>query len=666
MAGSLTKRFIYRILLILLVGQTFIWGWSFLKQKASLEDRLNEVVSLGGGIVARTAATSILSYDYTYLEQVLDDISRNPEILYVEVLDHTGKRLIYKGEEILQGRYRTAMFPVMAGQEAIGKVRIKYSIEGVRKDILFHLVTTMILQAVVLLGLVFLISIFFRRDIGSRIEAMSADIEQVTLGDLSVRLEDIDQTELGTIGRGINFLVERLKGSVTKLKGIVTNVATAISQLNLTFKNVITGVKNQQNAAEEVSQSVRRAMESQKQILRNTEKLLSLSNDNVSALLELKATSDEIASATDSLQKNINDTYSTTSELSQSSREVSTLSSDVSSAIQQASASVDEINASVKEIERIARDSAELSGKTTGIISEKGMLSIVDTTESMESIEGSINELRKSIERLGGMSKDIEKILSVVKDITEQTGLLSLNAQILAVQAGEYGKSFSVVADEMKTLSDRTASSTREIASIVKSLKNEIKDVVVGAGETVKMVGRGSESVMKTAEALREILYSSQQSSDMAENIKRATSEQAKGIQLIATAIEHIKLMILEVNRATEEQDKGISYLLESIASIKESMDITRKSTEEQARSTRFITDNIELANQMTAEISEASSEQQKVNESILQLLDSVLTVGRETVRDVKEVSLFISALQDEVEALRKEMAQFRTEEERR
>jgi len=180
MAGSLTKRFIYRILLILLVGQTFIWGWSFLKQKASLEDRLNEVVSLGGGIVARTAATSILSYDYTYLEQLLDDISRTSEILYVEVLDHTGKRLIYKGDEIVRGGYRTASFPVMAGQEALGKVRIKYSTEGVRKDILFHLVTTVMLQAVVLLGLVLLISLFFRRDIGGRIEAMSADIERVT------------------------------------------------------------------------------------------------------------------------------------------------------------------------------------------------------------------------------------------------------------------------------------------------------------------------------------------------------------------------------------------------------------------------------------------------------------------------------------------------------
>ncbi len=664
MKGALSARFISRILIVLLIGQSFIVTWSYFRQKASVERRLEEVVSLSGRIISKTAATSILSLDFGYLEQLLDDVSKNEEILYLEVLDGEGKRLVFKGEEVLKTGYRVMEIPILSGSEQIGLVRIKYSVSSVRQDTMMQILTTVMLQVVVLIGLVFMIMVFFRRDVGRKIEEISSDIGKITLGDFSVTLNDEDQTELGVIARGVNFLVERLKGSVEKLKGITTNVITAISQLNLTFKNVITGVQNQQKSAGEVSQSVRQATDAQNQILRNTEKLLALSNENVSALLELKATSDEIAAAADNLHKSINEVYSTTTELAQSSREVSMLSSDVSSAVQESSASIEELNASVREIERIAKESAELSAKTTETISEKGMLSIVDTTESMESIEESINGLRDSIEKLGAMSKDIEKILKVVKDITEQTGLLSLNAQILAVQAGEYGKGFSVVADEMKTLSDRTANSTREIASIVKELKKGISGVVEGASATVKMVSRGSEAVMRTGEALREILHASQQSSSIAENIRLATSEQAKGIQLITSAIEHIKLMILEVKRATEEQDKGISYLLESVSNIKESMEITKKSTEEQAKSTSFITENIELSNRMTEEISVASAQQLRVNESILRLLDSVLAVGRDTVRDMKEVSLFIASLQEEVETLKKEMSQFKTKRE--
>ena len=659
---SLSTRFIYRILIILFVGQSLIWAWSFYREKTTLEDSLNNVLSLSGGIISNIAATALVSSDHTYLERIIDDILKNEDIISVEILDADGKRLIKKSHESTGTAYKISEFPIRSGTDVIGKVRIRYSVRRIKANLAGHLITSMMLQMVVFIGLIFLIALFFKRDIGGRIREMSRVIEKITLGDLSQSIGIEDKTEIGTIARGIDFLITRLKGYIRKLKDISRNVSAAMSQLNLTFKNVTNSVNNQQKSLEDVSLSLRNASKSQLRIHKNTDTLLSLSNDNVSALLEFKATSEEIAAAAESLQRNINDSYSTTTELTQSSHEVASLTTEVSAAMQEASASADEINATVKEIERISRESAELSFLTTETVSGKGMLSIVEAVERMEQIEASVTELKQSIERLGGMSKDIEKILSVIRDITEQTGLLSLNAQILAVQAGEYGKSFSIVASEMKTLSDRTASSTREIAGIVSTLKREIQTVVNGTNETFTMVEKGSEAVMNTGEALREILHSSQRSSEIAQSIKRASIEQTRGLELIVKAIEHIKKMIFKVSRATEEQEKGISYLLESVSSIKESMEITKKATDEQAKSTKFITDNIELANEKTAEITTASSEQQKINEHITSLLQSVMNLGKNTARDVKEVSLFISSLHAEVEELRKEMDHFRTE----
>jgi methyl-accepting chemotaxis protein len=106
------------------------------------------------------------------------------------------------------------------------------------------------------------------------------------------------------------------------------------------------------------------------------------------------------------------------------------------------------------------------------------MMSVVNAIEGMENISEEVKKSAEIIQRLGIRSVDIEKILSVIKDVTEQTNLLSLNAAILAAQAGEYGKSFSVVADEIRGLSERTSSSTREIGGIVKTIQQDIKDAV--------------------------------------------------------------------------------------------------------------------------------------------------------------------------------------------
>ena len=108
------------------------------------------------------------------------------------------------------------------------------------------------------------------------------------------------------------------------------------------------------------------------------------------------------------------------------------------------------------------------------------------------------------VKKLGGRSDEIGKILNVIEDITDQTTLLALNAAILAAQAGEHGKGFSVVAEEIKDLAERTAFSTQEIGSLIQSVQQEVKGTVQAMGEGWKSVDDGLETLKRGVGGIKE------------------------------------------------------------------------------------------------------------------------------------------------------------------
>lgn len=658
----LSIKFIIRVLIILLIGQSVLGYWSYSRHAMMLEKSLKQRVLITASLVGHTAATAIVVYDYIFLEEIIKRVNTDKDIISVEVYDAQGNPVLvttHEGEE--KADTRSVELPIKAGSEVVGKLITRYSMESIKQESRFYLITSLILQFLVFIVLIVLIYFFFQKNIGTRVAGLSTNISNVTAGNLTEKIEAAADDELGTIAEGLAFLVGQLSGTIKKLKAVSDDVFTAINQLTPIFNNIMGLIDNQHKSINEVSASVKNATASQRQIVANTEKLLSLSNDNLSALFQTSATSQQIASGADDLNQNINNSFSTVADLTRSARGMASMSNEVSTAVEQASASVIQINVTVREVEKIIRESARLTTQTTTIISEKGIYSINNAMESMRMIKEFVNSLTETIEGLGRRSVDIEKILSVIKNVTEETSLLSLNAAILAARAGEYGKGFSVVADEMRLLSEKTALSTREISTIISSVQKEIKSAVNGTRETVKMVEEGNDVVHKTSSVLKEILYASESSTEMAKSIERASVEQTKGLELILESIEHIKKMIFDVDKATGEQDKGTSYLFEGISSIREAMEITMKATDEQAKSTRVVTQNIELANERTSEIARASIEQETVNNKIITAMEEVMSTGKEIVDNVRENSAFLASLHSKVESLRKEVERFRT-----
>lgn len=673
--NTLVTNFTVMILLILMIGQGILYTWLILYQRSYLKDRLLDEVKATAEHVRDAAAT--MGYDSKQLDIFLETIVKSGNIVSVKISDVKGnvlaaKAVQYKEEGSASGGGINPFFmfyipeisiiklPVKTSASGGGSIEIVYSGHSVNEVMRRFLIIPPFMQVVTFLVIIYAIIKFFQRKVGRPVKKINEALARATGGDLTVEISEFRDDEFGSIANGFRFLIGRLASTLNKLRSMSEDVSMAINQLTLTFRNVNEGTQKQTESSNNVIASIRHADESHKQITEDVGKLIDFSNENVTSLLEMKATAEEIALSTGRLFKATEDAYSVVAEMSQTAKVIAENAEEASSAVEDTSASVEEINASVKEVESNAKESARLVSDTRAILGGQCIDAVSDAINSMDTLMSEVKRSSETISQLSGRSADIEKMLRVIKDVTEQTNLLSLNAAILAAQAGEYGKSFSVVADEIRGLSDRTAASTKEISNIIKTIQSEIADAVKAINSSMNIATESNSLVYKSGENMARALEVSQKSAAMAEAIERATEEQAKGLKQIAVSVENIRKMMEHTAKATQEQQTGTAHLLESVSDVKDTADIVKHGAEEEAAGIKAVSTNLELADERIKQIGKATSSYQKVNDSTAAAMEQMRAIGMTTVKDVEEVSISLTTLFNEIELLKKEMSAFK------
>lgn len=668
---SITATFIAAVLAVLFLGQTAGTAIFVVHSRSALLGSLEARISRAGAVVAGVSAGPLLSYDYSLIDKFIDEIGKDPDIASIRILDDKGKvvrervnadRAVAKSASVfgLAGQ-RSLNSPVLAGSQRLGNVVIDYRAHSISEIITRNLIVIALSQGVLLIAVSILLVSLFRRNVTDPVAMINQSVEKITAGDLTAEVPRIGENEIGSIARGISFLEERLSQTISRLGSTAKNVLTAIKQVEHTFSNVTAGMRKQGGAVREVMRSTQNSAKAQQEISGSTERLSDFSNENVSSLLEMKVAAEEIAVNTQRLFRATENSYSLAVQMTQTAKSIAGNAGDVFSAVEDTSAAVEEVGTSVKEVSGHARESSRLAEKVKELTASAGMMSVVNAAEGMEKISEEVRRSSEIIQRLGVRSGDIEKVLSVIRDVTEQTNLLSLNAAILAAQAGEYGKSFSVVADEIRALSERTSTSTREIGGIVKSIQRDIRDAVDSVETTQRKVVEGNSLVMDVGGTLREILDASTHSADMTKAIERATEEQSLGLRQISAAVESIRSLIKHVANATSEQESAVSYLLEGVGEIKEVAEISKRGATEQAEGTKLISRNIELANDRVRQINEAITNHKRMNLEIASAMEQINAIGSSTITDMDAVSVSLKTLVQEIETLRIEMESFRT-----
>lgn len=283
----------------------------------------------------------------------------------------------------------------------------------------------------------------------------------------------------------------------------------------------------------------------------------------------LSENTSHIASAAENVMSAVDDTSASVGEISVAIEQVSRNLDSLSETVDKSVSAMEEINVTLINVERNTVESHQVSSQVKSQADRSGVV-IAETIASLAEIQNAVQLSYDGIKRLAENSSRIEGIVGVINDITKRTNLLALNASIIAAQAGEYGKSFGVVADEIRNLSLQTGQSTGEITGIIEEIMTESKTAASNVTLTKELVQKGVMLGQETGESLKVILDSSNRAMDMTNQIRIATEEQAKSVQMVTKSIEDVSTMTSQIFIASKEQANATRNILRAVNTIKD------------------------------------------------------------------------------------------------
>jgi methyl-accepting chemotaxis protein len=264
----------------------------------------------------------------------------------------------------------------------------------------------------------------------------------------------------------------------------------------------------------------------------------------------------------------------TTNQVVEASNQIANLSQQMSQANDSQATQVTSIAAAVEEMSQSvavaseqsadAASSAEQSGK----IATEGGRVVQQTVAGMTSIHEAVTVSGRSVQALGERSEQIGQVIMVINDIADQTNLLALNAAIEAARAGEHGRGFAVVADEVRKLADRTTKATGEIAGSIKAIQQETHQAVQQMQGVSTEVGEGVERATTAGESLEEIVTSTQRVARMIQSIAASSDEQARATEQVACSLETIRSLSSQTSSDSNEAARTARVLIDKAGEL--------------------------------------------------------------------------------------------------
>ena len=353
-----------------------------------------------------------------------------------------------------------------------------------------------------------------------------------------------------------------------KITGIIASVAgvTTLLLLLLIAKEYLEDSRRQTREAERTNQ------QNQGSILRLMNELGDLADGNLTVNATVSeditgAIADSVNYTIEELRKLVARITAVATQMGQATQSAGNISKGLLNATQKQSREIQDVGQSVQlmtksiqEVDASATKATEV-GRRTLIVTEQGAQAVRNSITGMDGIREQIQDTAKRIKRLGESSQEIGEIVDLISDITDQTNVLALNAAIQAASAGEAGRGFSVVAEEVQRLAERSAEATKQIGSLVKTIQSDTHDAVAAMEKSTLGVVEGAKLSDVAGQSLQEIEQVSNELASLINSISVSTQIQTDMAKAVATTMQDI----LKIAGQTSE---GTRVTAESVVQI--------------------------------------------------------------------------------------------------
>jgi twitching motility protein PilJ len=274
-------------------------------------------------------------------------------------------------------------------------------------------------------------------------------------------------------------------------------------------------------------------------------------------VVTINHTAEQVATA-------VEDTQATALQLAAASEHQALQISAASTAINDMAASIDQVSANASESSAVAERSVTIANKGNEVVH--------NTIHGMDNIREQIQDTSKRIKRLGESSQEIGDIVSLIDDIADQTNILALNAAIQASMAGDAGRGFAIVADEVQRLAERSSSATKQIETLVRAIQNDTNEAVISMEQTTSEVVRGARLAQDAGVALEEIEGVSRVLAELIESITDAARQQAASAGQISQTMTVIQQTTTQTTSGTAATAESIGNLAKMASEMRRSV----------------------------------------------------------------------------------------------